>query len=778
MVVLLFLHSVFETRIQAQIPVQELRGKVIDAETKSPLPGANVIVLNTDPLTGTVTNEQGEFRIPGVPVGRHSLEITFIGYKTAIIPEIMVSSGKECLVNVELEEMAVSAKEVEITATADKNKPINPMAMISARSFSVDESRRYAGSADDPMRAVSNFAGVAGNADVNSNEIVIRGNSPKGLLWRVDGADIPNPNHYAYVGSSGGGITMFSSQILSNSDFYTAAFPAEFGNSLSGVFDMKFRNGNNSRREYAFQVGIQGLDLSAEGPFAREKPASYIFNYRYSILAFLQYIDPSMKNKVPSYQDLSFKLNFPAKKAGTISLTGIGGISRSAFTPAEDSLQWKSLEDRTKSTLNNKMGALSLSHHLAAGSRTFIRSFVSATYSGIYYDNNYLDSACRVIPEQNVNHKNWRISAGSMVNHKFGPGHTNRSGIVYTQMYYNINIRATNTFTGVFSRYVLGSGNAGMLQAFSESKVGITSSLSLNAGLHFQYFTLNGHYSLEPRLALSWQFSKNQALSLGYGLHSQPEDIGVYLTDIPLANGFGSKPNHDLNFSRAHHFVIGYDLRIGSDMRFKTETYYQYLYDVPVIQGSYYSLLNSGGGFPNDTLVNKGTGTNAGVDLTFEKFLTRQFYCLVTVSLFRSKYKGGDMIERNTRFNSNYVVNFLGGKEWSIRKKNILGVNLKVSLTGGEYYVPVDQKSSVQQHREVPDETAAYTRKLPDFYYVDLTLTYRTNHRKYSGIWAIQVKNLLNRKPDISYVYNDFNHSVEPVKSMGILPLISYKVEF
>jgi hypothetical protein len=663
LLVFLSLSAVIETQIQAQTPVQVIRGKVMDAETKTGLPGANVIVLNTDPLTGTVTNEQGEFRIPGVQVGRHTLRITFMGYKTVSIPEIMVTSGKETMVNVELEETIISAKEIEIKATVDKNKPINSMAMISARSFTVDESRRYAGSADDPMRAVSNFAGVAGSADVNSNQIVIRGNSPKGLLWRVDGVDIPNPNHYAYVGSSGGGITMFSSQVLSNSDFYTAAFPAEFGNSLSGVFDMKFRTGNNARREYALQLGIQGLDLSAEGPFIKEKPSTYIFNYRYSILTFLQYIDPSMKNKVPSYQDFSFKLNFPTKKAGTFSLTGIGGISRSTFTPVNDSLEWKSLEDRTKSTLNNTMGALSLSHHFVAGPRTFVHSYVSATYSDIYFDNNYLDSAYRTIPDQNVDHMNWRVSMGSMVNHKFGPRHTNRSGLEFTQMFYNINIKARNTFTGVFSQYVLGSGNAGMLQAFSESKVVVTTTLSLNAGLHFQYFTLNGHYVLEPRLAMSWQFLKNQALSLGYGLHSQLEDIGVYLTDIPVANGISSQPNHSLNLSRAHHFVLGYDLRIRSDMRFKLEAYYQYLFNIPVKHGSYYSLLNSEGGFSNDTLVNKGTGTNAGMDLTFEKFLTKQLYYLVTVSLFQSKYKGGDMIERNTRFNSNYVVNVLGGKE-------------------------------------------------------------------------------------------------------------------
>lgn len=764
--------------VLAQSPVQTIRGKVTDAESRTGLPGANVIVLNSNPLIGTVTDENGDYKLPSVPVGRQTVVISYMGYKTITIPGIMVSSGKEAVVNAGMEEMAVSAKEVEVKATADKDKAINPMAMVSARSFTVDESRRYAGSFDDPMRAVSNFAGVAGSADANSNQIVIRGNSPKGLLWKVDGVDIPNPNHFAYVGNSGGAITMFSSQVLGNSDFYTAAFPAEFGNAISGVFDMKFRSGNNSRREYAVQLGIQGLEASAEGPFVKNKQSSYLVNYRYSILTFLQYIDPSMKNKIPRYQDLSFKLNFPTKKAGTFSLIGIGGISRSQYNPVFDSTQWKSLDDRTQSVLNNTMGAVSLVHHIAVTKQTFIHSYLSATYGEIYFDNNYIDTAYRAIPQQNISHRNWRFSAASMISHKFGPRHTNRSGFVYTSMFYNLNVSAVNPYTGIYAPYNQGSGHTSLLQAFSESRLALTNSLTLTAGIHFQYFFLNSRYSVDPRIALKWQFTPRQSLSAGYGMHSQLEDIGVYLAQVNAGDGSLAQPNRKLDLTRAHHFVLGYDLLIRKDIRFKAETYYQYLYDVPVMSNNYFSLLNSNGWYSNDTLVSKGTGNNAGIDLTFEKFLTRQFYYLVTVSLFESKYKGGDGITRNARFNSNYVANVLGGKEWMIRKKNILGVNLKLSYTGGEYYVPIDLQASVQQHREVLDETAAYSLKLPDFFYTDLTITYRTNHRKYSGIWAIQLKNILNLKPVTGYVYNDLTKSVEEVRSSGIIPFISYKVEF
>ncbi|MEI6174796.1 MAG: TonB-dependent receptor [Bacteroidota bacterium] len=766
------------TILQAQTPTQTIRGKVFDADSKTGLPGAHVILLNSQPLIGTTTDVNGNFILDRVPVGRKSIQVSYIGYKPVVRPEILVSSGKEVFLLIELEEEVLQAKEVEIKATIEKDRAINSMAMVSARSFSVEESRRYAGSADDPMRAVSNFAGVASSADVNSNEIVIRGNSPKGLLWRVDGIDIPNPNHFAYVGTSGGGVTMFSSQVLSNSDFYTAAFPSEYGNALSGVFDMRFRNGNSSKHEFAVQVGIQGLDLSAEGPFSRKSQASYLFNYRYSILAFLQYIDPGMKNKIPSYQDLSFKINLPTKNAGTFSVVGIGGISRSKYIPEQDSSQWQTLEDRTQSLLNNNMGAIALIHQIPLSRQTYVRSYISGTYNSILYENSLLSPDYKLMPQDSVKQENYRFTAGIVLNHKFGAKHTNRSGFTYTRFFYNNDIHSVNPFTGIFAEVYNGNGNTDLIQAFSESKIDLTGKFAINAGLHFQYFLLNRHYAIEPRIALRWQAAPKHAFSIGYGSHAQTEDVGVYLAGIQITPEENVQPNKKLNFSRSRHFVLGYDYMIRPELRLKLEGYYQYLYDIPVMPGSYYSLINSSGGFYNDTLSNEGTGRNAGIDITFEKFLTRQYYYLVTVSLFDSKYKGGDGIERNTKFNANYVVNLLGGKEWTIRKKNILGVNLKASLTGGEYYVPIDLEQSKLQHREVPDDSRAYTVKLPDFYYIDLTITYRTNHKKYSGIWAIQLKNLLNQKPDLGYVYNDFNQSVEPVKGMGILPFVSYKIEF
>jgi hypothetical protein len=485
-----------------------------------------------------------------------------------------------------------------------------------------------------------------------------------------------------------------------------------------------------------------------------------------------------MKNKIPSYQDLSFKINLPTKKAGTFSLIGIGGISRSQYMPEKDTTQWETLEDRTQSVLNNNMGAIALTHRISISKKSFLSSYISATYNDIYWDNNYLTPDYELQMQENVKHKNYRYTGSISLNTKFSSRHTNRTGLQYTSMFYNINIQAMNPFTGICGQVDNGNGNTDLVQAYTESRFDITNNLVLTGGLHFQYFVLNDDFTIEPRGAIRWQFVPKHAFSLGIGMHSQVEDAGVYLADVAVSPEIDVQPNKNLGFSRAFHAVAGYDFSIRTDLRLKLETYYQYLFEIPVMPGNYYSLINSSGGYYNDTLVNQGTGRNAGIDITFEKFLTRQYYYLVTVSLFDSKYTGGDGIERNSRFNSNYVINILGGKEWTIRRKNILGVNLKASFTGGEYYVPIDLHESIEEHRQVLDEEKAYELKLPDFYYLDLTLTYRTNYKKFSAIWAIQLKNLLNQKPDIGYVYNDFDQTIEPVKSMGIIPFISYKVEF
>lgn len=385
--------------------------------------------------------------------------------------------------------------------------------------------------------------------------------------------------------------TGIGSQVLNNSDFYTAAFPAQFGNALSGVFDMRFRNGNNFRHEYAIQLGLQGLDVAAEGPFSKKQSSSYLFNYRYSILSFLQYIDPWMKNKIPTFQDLSFKLNFPTPGSGTFSLVGIGGLSSLTHHPVMDSTQWHKLDDRSEEDLINRMGAIALIHQINLNKTTLFRSCVSATYNFIGNDENLLTSSYGKQPVDSLKHQNLRTTASVSINHKFGTRYTVRSGVMYNYLSYNLDIKSRNPFTGIFQQVNKGKGNSNMVQAFAESRIDVTNNFYISAGLYFQYLSLNNHYAIEPRLAVHWQVSQKHAINIGYGLHSQLEDIGVYLVEIPVNPQISGQPNRNLNYDRSQHFVLGYDYSIRPDMQLKIETYYQYLYAIPVMPGSYFSIL-------------------------------------------------------------------------------------------------------------------------------------------------------------------------------------------
>lgn len=683
-IVLLTIALLLAAKAMPQNLVQNIRGQVVENVTKIPVEGAVVQLQTGNEKRGTETAKDGYFVIENVPPGRYNILISMIGYNPITVSNVIVTTGKETFVNVQLESTNLSTELITVIDELEKDKPLNTSALTSARSFSIDETKRFAGTFDDPMRAVQNFAGVMSSPNINSNGIVIRGNSPKGLLWRLDDVSIPNPNHFSYSGQKSGGLTIFSSQLLTNSDFFTSAFPSEYGNALSGVFDMKFRNGNSFKREHAVQVGIQGLDLASEGPLFKTGNASYLINYRYSVLGFLQLIDKDMKNKVPTYQDLSFKINLPAGNAGTFTLFGIGGTDKSKFDPDADSTKWEKLDDRTKTTLNNTMGAFGLTYAVPLGRNTLLKTIVSGSGQTVDYEKGFMNTSYNVEPVDNVSHKTSQLSGSAYINHKFSTSHLNKTGVTYNQMYFNSNISSQNQFTGNYETFVNDKGNTGIVQAYTQSTVNLRERLIFSGGLNFSHFVLNSTSTVEPRLSAKYFLTGSSAISVGYGNHSQYEDISVYLSQNQTTGSTITKPNINLKPGRANHFVLGYDAMLSSDLHLKVEGYYQDFYNIPVMRNSYYSMLNNPGGYFNDSLVNTGTGKNIGVDVTFEKFLSNNFYYLFTASVFSSKYKGGDGIERNGRYNSNYAINLLAGKEFYTESQNVWGLNLKASYNGGE----------------------------------------------------------------------------------------------
>lgn len=765
--------------VNAQNLTQTVRGTVTDKNSKVTLPGANVIILNTDPVLAASTNAFGYFKFTEVPVGRYDIRVSFIGYKPLTVPNILVSSGKEVVLEINIEESVEEIDEVIVKGNSIMNETNNSMTTVSARTFSVEDTRRYAGAMDDPARMASAFAGVTvGN--IQDNAIIIRGNSPKNVLWRLEGVEIPNPNHFAGGNVAGGGfVTIFSSQMLANSDFFTGAFPAEYGNATAGVFDMKLRPGNNEEREYTFQLGLLGIDFSAEGPFIKGKKASYLINYRFSTFSLIAPFIPS--EQIPRYQDLSFKLNFPTKKAGTFSLWSIGAKDLNTEPNELDSTKWEYDWDRVNYEWNLDMGVVGLTHKIVLGKSTFWNT--SAVLSGLSnrMDQRRLDDDLVVQRVNDFKDLSSKFTVSTFVNHKFGAKHTNRTGVIYNSLFYNMYLKyAPNNIPPLVS-LVDEKGNADFIQAYTQSKFNLTDRLTFNLGVHSQYFTLNNNYTIEPRAGFSRNFGKKHSLNFGYGNHSALEPLNIYLYQKHTAQET-TLPNKDLDFTKAHHFVLGYDWYLTDQIRLRVEPYYQYLYNVPVIQDSSYSMINftQEWTFANE-LVNEGTGVNIGVDLTLERFLSNNLYYLVTASLFDSKYTGGNGIEYNSRYDKAYSVNILAGKEFGFgrnKNRNIFGINTRVSITGGQRTAPVDMETSLSMKEVQYDWYNAFQDQNQADIFVDLTLTLRRNKAKYSSSWAIQVKNIFGSKSNYNWDYNFKTNSVIQEGLVIIVPNISYKIEF
>jgi len=764
--------------IYSQELYQTVRGRISEYITKQPVSGASVKLFSDVYRNGAESTTDGFFVFEKVPPGRYRVTVEMIGYYPFAVENVIVTTGKETFVNAELRGSEISTDEIVVTDEIEKEKSSNPFSVISGRSFSIDETKRFAGTFDDPMRAVQNFAGVVSSPNVNTNGIVVRGNSPKGLLWRLEDVDIPNPNHFSFAGRNSGGLTVFSGQLLSNSDFYTSAFPPEYGNAFSGAFDMRFRNGNCFKREYTAQLGIQGIEFAAEGPFSTEGKSSFLFNYRYSVFGFLQLFDKDMKNKVPSYQDLSFKINIPTVNTGTFSLFGIGGLDKSKYDPDADSSKWEKLDDRTKSSLGNTMGAVGISHAIPLGRNALLKTTLSARTQQIDYERGFVNSDYSVSPTDKVNYKTSGLGVYSYIHHKFSGAHINKTGIRYTEMFFDADISSENQFTGGYEHITDDKGRTGLLQAFTQSSINIGSRFTFAGGLNVNYFALNKSTTAEPRLSLKYALNSSSSLSAGFGMHSQYEDICVYLSSVRDSTGTSRNPNRDLKPSRALHFVLGYDLMISKDIHLKAEGYYQRLYDVPVMKDSYYSMLNNPGGYFNDPLVNSGSGRNAGLDITLEKFFSGNYYYIFTASVYDSKYKGGDGIERNGKYNSNFAFNLLGGKEFLTKSGNVWSVNLKASYTGGEYYIPVDLDNSVREKREILDYSRIYTEKLEPFLYLDATFSYRINYKRTSLVITAQAKNILDKKVVLGYSYNNYSKSINEQTELGLVPMLSVKYEF
>jgi hypothetical protein len=765
---------------------QNIRGVIRDRESQSPLEGATVALMVGDSVIGgAYSDAEGRFKIEQVKTGRYNLRIGYVGYESATVPNVIVNTGKEVVLSIMLTEAVITTETVEIIA-GKKDEAKNEMALVSARQFTIDETRRYAGSWNDPARMASNFAGVMPNND-SRNDIIVRGNSPTGVLWRFNGIDIPNPNHFASFGTTGGPVSMLNNNVLDNSDFMTGAFPAEYGNALSGAFDLKMRKGNDEQFEFLGQFGFNGLEFMAEGPLSKKTGASFLISYRYSTLELMKKIGIKFgTSSQPKYQDLSFHLHLPTQKAGEFSLFGVGGLSHALVLDSERDTADFFGPAGNDIDFGTNTGVVGLQHQIFVGKRTFLRQTLSTQAATQATLVDRVDYATKIpSPFYRNNSFQGKFSYNFVVNSKISTRHTLRFGAFLDRqqfsLYDSLQVDTTSgwrTLTGV-------EGNAYLLQPYAQWKWRFNEQLAATAGLHYQYFSHNGSQALEPRVALRWSMSQKQSLGAAYGDHSQLQPMYVYYAKTRYPDGSYGITNRDLGFTRNRHFVLSYDWSINQHFRIKSEAYYQHLYNVPVENGhlTSYSLLNEGSDYVvsiRDSLANKGMGRNYGWELTFEKFFGKGYYFLVTATLFQSKYKGSDGVWRNTAFNNQHTLTLLGGYEYRFgkRKRLLVGLDGRITTAGGRWYTPIDAAASATSVFAVYENDKAFSQRLKDYFRTDMRAKVRLNSKKVSQEFALDISNIFNTQNPLNVVYDVASKSLRTNYQIGFFPVVQYRVEF
>jgi hypothetical protein len=775
----------------AQTGTQTVKGTVLDKVSEKPLAGATVSI---DALNiSAVTDANGLFSLKNVPAGRISIRITYSGYQTSAIPEILVTTGKEVILDISLEQNITSLNEVVIKGSKVKKGNVNnEFAGSSARSFSIEEVTRYAGGRNDPSKLVSNFAGVISNND-SRNDIVVRGNSPAGVLWRIEGLPSPSPNHYSTLGTTGGPISALNTNALKNSDFYTGAFPAEYGNATAAVFDIHFRAGNTAKHERTLQMNLfSGLEAMLEGPLSKNKNgASYLVGYRYSFVQIGQSLGLNVGTAaVPRYQDWVYNIQFAKTKAGRFSLFGMGGISTIDFIGKDiDSTDFYSRIDQDTYVQSN-FSLFGAKHTIDVGKQTFIRTVVSYSRTKTDFDNYQYESP--VPPYTNrwlitdVKDEQQVLRFNSIINSKTSAKFSWRAGVTGERFQINsfAQDREGKTAADAFDLVRNYDDNFLLWQYFAQARYKPAAKFTITAGVHGMDLTFNNSNILEPRAAISFQPNVKNTITFSYGLHGQMQALPVYLYQEQV-NGT-MLTNRHLDFSKAHHYVLGYENRFAANWRVKAELYYQSLFDIPVeTMSSGFSMLNAGSDFtfPEKAgLVNEGTGSNTGVELTVEKFLSNGFYLMATGSLFDSKYKGSDGMERNSSFNYGYAANILTGREWKTGKdkRNAFTIDVRLSTIGGRYVTPVDVTRSLLEKREVLDESRYNSEQLNSYLRIDTKFGYRINSkkRKVSQTFYLDLQNVTNRENIFLRRFNPQRGTTGNVNQIGFFPDVLYRIQF
>ncbi|MBK8426087.1 MAG: TonB-dependent receptor [Lewinellaceae bacterium] len=762
---------------------QTIRGTIRNTDNGLPVSGATIVLRNNiAPFAGT-TDTAGQFVFQNLRPGYYACEITSQGFESQVIREINLTAGKEQVLNIALRRSASQLPELLITASQPGRRTMQPLAEIP---LSRDQTLRFPATFFDPARLAMAYPGVAGNDD-QANGLSIRGNNPASVRWRLEGVDVVNPNHLPNAGTfsdrpaaAGGGVLMFSAQMLDNSALLTGNYPAGYGDALGGVMDMNLRRGNTAQHEFTAQAGLIGLDMAAEGPLFGKNKNSYLVNYRYSTVGLLSQMGIPLGDEQIRFQDLSFKLHFSGKNGSEWTVFGLGGLNDNVFERKTDSTEIRQYKDLFNIDFTSKTGILGVANWTPLGKKTWLKT--ALVLSGQQNERLATSAVQQSSDEQTETRTGITLTLQHRLTHQWRAS----AGVNSQQIYYTA--LSVSGFSGETTRYT-GLLNAYLWQPWTNWEWSAPNRyLTAQIGLHSNIYTADDAFdtrdvSLEPRASITWRANNRQRLTLAYGFHSQLNPLWLE-ADNRVGSG-DPYPNRGSGLVRSRQLGLRHTWQWRDAWALKTELFWQRMSNLPVSTSDRtFSLFNITEFAALNALQTTGIAENKGLEINVEHYLSGGWFLVANTTLFDSRYQGDDLRWRASRWDLGHILNLTMGREWqrelqTAGKVKAFGINGRATLTGGYRAMPVDLAASRQAGETRFDTANGWSEQLPGYFRLDLRVYWkRSLGNRRNSTFAMDFQNATMQKNIAYRFYDPFTDRVETKEQLGLIPNISWRLEF
>lgn len=746
---------------QKASPSGTIKGVLLDAGTKAPLIGANVVILNTS--LGAATDSDGSYVIMDVPVGNYSLQFHYLGYETLTKTDVIVRSQRITRMDAALKISTIQANAVVVTSGYFAQTDDQP---VSSTNFSREEIRRAPGSAGDVSRIIMALPGIAKVND-QTNSLIVRGGSPVENGFYIDNIEIPNINHFPTQGASGGPIGLTNVDLIKDVNFQTGGFSSAYGDKLSSIMDITFREGNRDEFDAQFDLNFAGFGGVAEGPLFKQK-GSWLFSARRSFLDLLVNAIDIGTSVAPGYGDYQGKLVYDINPGHQLTLLGVWGDDHNnpdLETAIENDMIFYGNQDIYERTSGINWRALwhktGYSNTSIAYTSTKFKEDFFETNTGLHLVKNR--SHEQILKFRNVNH--FRLNRTNSIEFgveakrfitnydNFYAEFTDALGNATPALILNDNIRA-NKF-GAFVNYI------------SQPIPRLTTTL----GVRTDYFSYNEKNNVSPRLALSYQLSDRTAIKAS---------TGVFYQDLPLILLSQNEKNRDLKRPRAIHYIFGLDYLLTEDTKITLELYQKDYKNFPLdpTQPALFlidELFYRDGFFLNHKVLNNnGKAFSRGVEMMLQKKLAKNFYGLASAAYFRTKYKTGDNVWRNRVFDNRLILSAEGGykpnSKWEF--------SLRWIYAGGAPHTPFDIAASQTLRRAVLDVNRINEARYPDYHSMNVRFDRRFYFRGSNLVSYLSVWNAYNRKNIATYFWNENEQKEDVIYQWTLLPIFGLEFEF